>query len=155
MVLWPYINFNTPEQYMHEFDIAVVKQLSVDLTNEPGSLATMAEALTRVNVLIEGISVDSGKGVSRVHFVVDKPEEGSKVLVQLGENVTEKEILSIVPQVRSMGQIAKIARVLADEQINVDVIYLTSAEKGTHPTIYLSASNVSAHDVAARLSKLH
>ncbi|MFZ2593188.1 MAG: hypothetical protein WAX38_00240 [Minisyncoccia bacterium] len=137
-----------------EYAVKTVKQISVDLSNEPGTLAVFAESLTKASVLIEGISVESGHGVSRVHFVVDKPTEATAVLTELGENVSIKEILSVTLLERKMGQIAKIARMLADAQINIDVIYLTSAEQGTHPTIYISASNASVTDVAARLAAL-
>jgi hypothetical protein len=106
-------------------------------------------------VAIHGISVESGKGVSRVHFVVDNPERALEVLTELGENVSMKEILAVTIVERKGGEISRLARKLADEQINIDVIYLTSAEKGSHPTIYLSASNASVHSVKALLDSLH
>ncbi|MFM2414423.1 MAG: hypothetical protein RI911_116 [Candidatus Parcubacteria bacterium] len=139
----------------HEYDIAIVKQISVDLTNEPGTLAVFAETLARSNVAIHGISVESGHGVSRVHFVVNNTEKAIEVLTEIGENVSVKEILAVTINERKGGEISRIARKLADEQVNIDVIYLTSAEKGSHPTVYLSASNMGVHAVKALLSTLH
>jgi hypothetical protein len=139
----------------NHFDIVTVKQISVDLSNEPGTLATFAEALARLEVTITGISVESGRGVSRVHFVTSDADAAVKVLTEIGENVSIKEILAVTITERKGGEIAKIARKLADEQINIEVIYLTSAEKGSHPTIYLSASNAGVSQVKALLASLH
>lgn len=139
----------------HDFDITIVKQISVDLTNEPGTLAVFAESLSRRGAAIHGISVESGQGVSRVHFVVDHTEHAIEVLTEIGENVSVKEILAVTIAERKGNEVARIARKLADEQINIDVIYLTSAEKGSHPTIYLSASNAGVHSVKALLTSLH
>ena len=138
---------------MPEFAFDIVKQISVDLPNEPGSFAKLAEALASANVLIQGISVEAGYSVSRVHFVVDAGhiESAARVLAEQGEHESMKEILAVTILERKYGQIARIARILADAGINIDAIYLTSAAEGTKPTIYISATRESAQDVLARL----
>lgn len=132
---------------MSEFEFGIVKQISVDLANEPGTFAALTEALAADKVLILGISVESGHSVSRVHFVVDSPQNAMQVLAEKGEHVSMKDVLSVTVLERKYGQIARIARVLADAEINIEAVYLTSAAEGTKPTIYISATRVSVEDV--------
>ncbi len=132
---------------MSEFSFNIVTQISVDLSNEPGTFATLTEYLAKANVIILGISVESGYSVSRVHFVVDKPEDAVQVLEGEGERVETSSILAVTFLERKVGQITRIARALADKNINIETIYLTSAAEGTKPTIYISASRTSPEDV--------
>jgi hypothetical protein len=73
---------------MEEFSFTIVRELSVDLANEVGSFASLTEALAKAQVLIHGISVESGHSVSRVHFVVDNPNAALSILEQEGERVS-------------------------------------------------------------------
>ncbi len=132
---------------MQEFAFTIVTQLSVDLANEPGSLASLTEALADAQVLIHGISVESGHSVSRAHFVVNNSESAFAILEEQGEHVSKKDVLAVTILQRRVGQITRITRALADAHINIDTIYLTSAAEGTKPTLYISATRVPALEV--------
>ena len=132
---------------MRDFAFNIVKQVSVDLANEPGTFASLTEALAEANLLIHGISVESGHSISRVHFVVNRCDDAVRVLAERGEQVSTREILAVTILQRKVGQITHIARALADAGINIDTIYLTSAAEGTKPTIYISATRMSASEV--------
>jgi hypothetical protein len=132
---------------MREFAFNIVKQISVDLANESGSLATLMEGLLEVGVLVNGIMVDSGYSVSRVHFVVDKPEAALEVLARYGERVSQKDVLAITILERKKGQVTRMTRALANAHINIDTIYLTSVGEGTRSTIYISPGRVSPQKV--------
>jgi hypothetical protein len=133
---------------MSGFAFHIVKQISVDLANEPGRLAALIEALAEAQILILGISVESGHSVSRIHFVVDNsPDEAVRVLAKLGENVSMEDVLAITILERKGVELMRITRVLADANINIETIYLTSAAEGTKPTVYISATRVPAEEV--------
>ncbi|MEN9560812.1 MAG: hypothetical protein RIQ56_85 [Candidatus Parcubacteria bacterium] len=132
---------------MSEFALSTVRQINVDLVNEPGTFATLTETLSRAQVLIFGITVESGHRVSRVHFVVDNTDAALDALRHSGEVVSENTVVAVTILERKVGQITRIARALSEAGVNIDTIYLTSAQEGTKPTIYISATNVSADEV--------
>jgi hypothetical protein len=139
---------------MEEFSFTIVRELSVDLANEVGSFASLTEALAKAQVLIHGISVESGHSVSRVHFVVDNPNAALSILEQEGERVSAKDVLAVTLLERRVGQITRIARALADAEINIDTIYLTSAAEGTRPTIYISGTRATPSEIRECLEKI-
>ena len=100
------------------FDVAI------HLENRPGALAEMGEALGAAGISIEGGGgfVVGGQGV--VHFLFEDGMKAKCVLEQKGIHVDAvREVL--VQRLRQdvPGQLGKIARMMEQAGINIEVIY--------------------------------
>jgi hypothetical protein len=123
-----------------------MKDLTVILVNRPGTLADAFEALGSAGVdLIGGCGFPAGdEGVLHV-LVQDAPAarraiEGAGLEVRAERDVVVLDRLPAVP-----GSAGRVLRRIADEGVNVDLIYLT--EDGG---LVLSGEDVPALERAAR-----
>jgi len=100
------------------FDVAI------HLENKPGSLAEMGEALGAAGVSVEGGGgfVVGGRGVA--HFLFEDGLKAKSALEQKGIRVDAvREV--IVQRLRQdePGQLGKIARMMEQAGVNIEVIY--------------------------------
>ncbi|HVO72718.1 MAG TPA: hypothetical protein VMT35_01735 [Ignavibacteriaceae bacterium] len=98
--------------------------LAIQLENRPGTLAEMGEILGSAGISIEGggAFVIDGKGVA--HFLFEEGHAARKVLLEKGIKVAEiKEVLVQRLKQDLPGQLGKIARMMADAGVNIEVIY--------------------------------
>ena len=100
------------------FDVAI------HLDNRPGSLAEMGEALGAAGVSVDGGGgfVVGGRGVA--HFLFEDGMKAKSVLEQKGIHVDAvREV--IVQRLRQdePGQLGKIARMMEQAGVNIEVIY--------------------------------
>jgi len=100
------------------FDVAI------HLKNKPGSLAEMGEALGAAGVSVEGGGgfVVGGRGVA--HFLFEDGLKAKSALEQKGIRVDAvREV--IVQRLRQdePGQLGKIARMMEQAGVNIEVIY--------------------------------
>jgi hypothetical protein len=120
-------------------DVKKVTQIKVVLEHVPGTLAKVAEALTRADINIEGTcNMEGSDETMPLRLIVDKPLEAKKVIESLGDAVTMEECISIHNQDGGPGLIAKVARALGDASINIESIYQTSTGRGGDATTYIS-----------------
>jgi hypothetical protein len=101
-----------------------MKDLSIVLPNRPGALAEMGEALGRAGVSIEGggVFVTGGAGVA--HFLFADGAAARAALEAAGiEVVAEREVLVQRLNQSEPGQLGKIARLMADAGVNIEVMY--------------------------------
>lgn len=113
-------------------------QLSIDLPNNPGSLARMTDMLRAAEVNIEALFCNEGSNKTAVHVVVNDPETAKMVLREIGA-VKTTEVLAI-PIKNKPGAIAHIARMCAGHQINIRHIYATSL--GKDAMVYLCVDDI-------------
>ena len=113
-------------------------QLSIDLPNNPGSLARMTDMLRAAEVNIEALFCNEGSSKTAVHCVVNDPETAKMVLREVGD-VRATEVLAI-PIKNKPGAIAHIARMCAGHQINIKHIYATSL--GKDAMVYLAVDDI-------------
>lgn len=100
------------------FDVAI------HLENKPGSLAEMGEALGAAGVSVEGGGgfVVGGQGV--VHFLFEDGMKARSVLEQKGIRVDAvREVLVQRLRQDEPGQLGKIARMMENAGVNIEVIY--------------------------------
>jgi len=95
-----------------EFDITV--------PNKPGALADLAEQLAADAVNIKSISTS---GTDTIRLVTSDESTTRKVLTKAKLPWTESEILQ-VRLLNRPGELAKIARMLSREKINLDSVYI-------------------------------
>jgi len=102
-----------------------MKDIEVILQDSPGTLADLCELLAEGGINIEGISVTTYKGESPIHILVDDAD-GARAILEANwmDIISEKEVLlTEIPD--QVGALGKISRRLADNDINIEVVYLT------------------------------
>jgi uncharacterized protein YciI len=101
-----------------------VRDLAIRLENRPGALAEMGEALGRAGVSIEGGGAFVFDGKCLAHFLFEEAVAARKALDANGIAVlAEREVLVQRLNQDQPGQLGKIARMMAEAGVNIEVIY--------------------------------
>src|SRR5262245_35827003 len=107
-----------------------MRDLAIRLENRPGALAEMGEALGKSGVSIEGggaFLVD-GKGIA--HFLFEDGAAARRALEDAGiEVLDDREVLIQRLNQEQPGQLGKIARLMADAGVNIEIIYSDHANQ--------------------------
>ena len=120
----------------------VVPQLSVTLTNTPGSLASVTNALKDASVNINALCCTEQGDQTVVHLIVDNPEAAQPAL----EGASLAEVLELVMQ-NEPGAIDTIAQKCAAAGVNIRNIYATTHGDGA-ATVYVDVDDtVKAQEV--------
>ena len=104
--------------------------VSIELPDEPGSLARFGEALGAAGVSLEGGGVFTVQGVGYAHFLVEDGEAARAALEQAGlgtaaiRPVLIRRLKQEVP-----GQLGTIARALGDAGVNIETQYSDHANR--------------------------
>ena len=101
-----------------------MRDLAIRLENRPGALAEMGETLGSAGVSVEGGGgfVIDGKGIA--HFLFEDAGAARQALEAKGITVIEdREVLVQRLKQDQPGQLGKIARMMADAGVNIEVIY--------------------------------
>ena len=101
-----------------------MKDIAIQLENRPGALAEMGEALGNAGVSVEGGGgfVVDGKGIA--HFLVENAVAARNALEANGIRVfKDNEVLIQRLRQDQPGQLGKIARMMAEAGVNIEVIY--------------------------------
>jgi hypothetical protein len=105
------------------------KDLTVMLEDRPGALADLGEATGKAGINIDGMCGVLSEGTGVIHILVEDAEATRRALEGAGCDVREERDVLILRQgvdiVDRPGQTGEIMRRLADEAINVDLVYAT------------------------------
>ncbi len=101
-----------------------MRDLAIQLSDRPGALAEMGEALGRAGVSIEGGGawVVGGRGIA--HFLFTDGNAARRALESAGIRVlNDREVL--VQRLRQdvPGQLGKLCQRMADAGVNIEVLY--------------------------------
>lgn len=101
-----------------------MKDLAIRLTNNPGALATMGEALASAGVSVEGGGAWLSHQEGIAHFLVKDASKARAALNARGiEVIKENDILVQRLKQDEPGQLGKIARMMSDAGVNIEVVY--------------------------------
>ena len=102
------------------------KDLTIELDEKVGSVASAAEALGKAGVNIEGICgfVVGGKGVG--HVLVADPGKARQALQTAGARVTGEQDVLILDIEDKPGSLGKLTRKIADAGVNRNTVYLAT-----------------------------
>lgn len=107
-----------------------LKELRVSMEDKPGALAKLADALGKAGVNIESISAATSGGSGDIRILVADTAAARKALSAAGITVAGEREMTFVDLEDKPGSLAEAARKLADQQINVDTIYVVGASGG-------------------------
>jgi hypothetical protein len=123
--------------------VAVAKELSVMLKNQPGALAELCSKLAEKAVNILGLMVPEQSGVAPVRLVVNHTDVAKKIFDAMGVKYTEREVLN-VPLSDRPGALGKVTRKLADHGVNIKYAYATILKGAGKANIILGVADVDA-----------
>lgn len=113
-------------------------QIAVTLKDRPGELANFTKMLNDANININSITVSQIPGL--VLFIVDKTNEFIRLLNERNYEFSKKEITCVLlpNNPTSSEEIEKVAKVLGDNEVNIDFLYTTFLKKSPLLVIHLS-----------------
>ncbi len=117
-----------------------VRQLSIFLANEPGTLADVCDALAEQKINIFALSISDTCDHSVVRLVVSDPMKATHFLGDRGVLVVENDVL-LIENVNRPGTLAGIAHALAKAEINIEYAYLATSPKTEVGLAVLRVSN--------------
>ena len=100
----------------------MIKQISVFVENQPGSMMRVTSVLTESHVNIRAISTFDTPEFGILRLVVDDPAKAKESLTQNGFVTRVNEVIGA--ELRDeKGNLNEMLRILADGKINVNYIY--------------------------------
>ena len=106
-----------------------MKECSIQLTNHPGDLARVAQALARRGVNIKALAAVSVGGVAMAHILPDDIVVARSALEAANIRFTESEV-HIVLLENTAGMVGNVTSRLGDAGINLEALYVTGIADG-------------------------
>src|SRR6184192_601117 len=103
-------------------------QLAVFLSNRPGALARVCDALAKAGINIHALATSDTIDHSVVRMVVSDPTKTLMLLGETGALALESEVL-MIEGANEPGMLGKIAERLASADINIEYAYLAASPK--------------------------
>ncbi len=121
--------------------IEVANQLALFLANKPGMLTEVCDILTRAKINIYAISTSDTIDHSVVRLIVDNPKSAHALFEEYGTLVVENEVI-MIEGYNKPGSLSDIARVLADNKVNIEYAYCATSPSARSGLLILRPSNV-------------
>lgn len=119
--------------------VKLVKQYTVFLPNKPGALHSFVELFANEGINIIGISSEIHDESGIVKIAVDSDRKLSYILTRAGFTTLETTMISITIDDKP-GELIKLTKLLAENNINITTIYGTSS--GYPSRILLNVSDL-------------
>lgn len=117
------------------------REFKVTMEDKPGSLAKLTEALGKGGVNIEGIAAIPSGGKGDIRVVMGNAAGARQALQGAGITVEgEREVL-VVDLPHRPGELAKVARKLADAGVNIDSVY-SMGDRGGNRQVVLGVDDL-------------
>jgi hypothetical protein len=99
-------------------------QYAVGVTNEPGQLHAVAQALADEGINVHGLVSETMGKVGCVRFLAERSVRVRRAIETLGASAIEDPVVSVLLRHRT-GELARLAGLLADAGVNVKTAYGT------------------------------
>ncbi len=118
-------------------------QLTLYLKNRPGELARATKAFTAAKANIEGLSVAATSDVGLVQIIPSNVGMARRALNRARIPFTEQKVAILTLPDRP-GELAKVARKVAQKMININYLYATSppSKSGAECSVVISADDL-------------
>ena len=110
-----------------------MKELVVDVKDQPGELNKISEAFGKAGVNIMAVALYIIEGKGRIHLVVSDIKKGKSTLEGLKYKPTTGDVL-IIELKHSPGELARVTKLLAENKINIELVYGSGS---TYPSAQL------------------
>lgn len=110
-------------------EIERTTEIEVELENQPGTLAEVADTLASEGINIRGFACVAEGNTGTACFVTASPSRALTVLEDAGYEVGTNESL-FVPAPNEPGQLATLASRLGDSGVNIERTFVATGEDG-------------------------
>jgi hypothetical protein len=124
-------------------------QLAVFLSNRPGALARVCDALAKAEINIHALAISDSVDHSVVRMVLSDPTKALMLLGESGVLALENDVVMIESD-NEPGTLAKIAERLAAANVNIEYAYLATSPKSDKGLMILRPSDVDKAQRALR-----
>lgn len=101
-----------------------MRDIAVRISNRPGALAELGEALGQANISIQGGGAWVLDGVGIAHFLLADAAAARRALAAAGiEVLADREVLVQRLNQGLPGQLGRICRRMAEAGLNIEVLY--------------------------------
>ena len=121
----------------------IIKQLSVFLENKKGRICAAADVLAKNNINIRALSLADTSEFGILRLIVDKPEEGKKILNEAGIVVRVTDVLSLTMEDAPGGTLG-VLRLLAESGISVEYMYAFAGKESGKAFMIIQAEELEA-----------
>ena len=118
-----------------------ITQLSIFISNEPGSLAAMTRTLKECSVNIKAFNIAESSGFGVFRAIVDDPEGSYNKLKEKNLIVKKTDIVGVIVE-NTPGGLFSAAKVLGDANINIEYGY--ALEGGREPIMFFRVDDSAA-----------
>src|SRR2546427_3744948 len=118
-----------------------VKELNIQLENNPGALAKLCNALAGRKVNIVAFQTSTAERRSQVHLVVDNLAAAKTVLGAEGLTYTENDVAQVALPNRP-GELARVAGRLGEANININYAYAGIEPNTNAPLLFFGVAEV-------------
>jgi hypothetical protein len=98
----------------------------VRMDNAPGRLASLTELLAEAGVNIEALAAFGLDGEGVIRLIVDNAAAARRLMRDAGLAIEEHEVLTTFLE-NTPGQLAGVARRLADSGVNIEAVYVLNS----------------------------
>jgi hypothetical protein len=105
----------------------MVKDLTVELVNQPGTLADLGEALGNAGINIAGAAQVAAGERADMHILVDDAAAARSAIEGAGLKVSSERDVLVTDIKDQPGALGTIARRMASAGVNIELAYLTAA----------------------------
>ena len=112
----------------------MIRQISVFVENEPGSMLRVTSVLTEAHVNIRAISTFDTLEFGIMRLVVDEPDRAKESLTAKGFVTRVNEVMGAELK-DEKGNLNQMLKILADGEINVNYIYSFVIREGRAPVM--------------------
>ena len=120
-----------------------IKQLSIFLQNEIGSLSKPLEVLSQNNINIRAMSMADTSEFCILRLVVDNPIKGKEILEENNFLVKTVDIIGIEMN-DTPGGLTSVLKTLKDSNINLEYLYAFTHEKAGKAILLLHCDDIDA-----------
>jgi hypothetical protein len=107
-----------------------VEQISVLLRNEPGVLSKILESISNGNINILGLTINETAAFGELRLVVSDTQKTKVILEKIYVSYYVVKII-VISLPDKPGELMKIAKLLSDNDINIDYMYTLSAVRNS------------------------
>ena len=112
----------------------MIRQISVFVENEPGSMMKVTSVLTESHINIRAISTFDTPEFGIMRLVVDEPQRAKESLTAKGFVTRVNRVIGVELEDRK-GNLNQMLKILADGEINVNYIYSFVSREGRAPVM--------------------
>ena len=114
--------------------ITMIRQISVFVENQPGSMMNVTSVLTEAGVNIRAISTFDTPEFGIMRLVVDDPVSATNSLTAKGFVTRVSNVIGVELK-DEQGNLNQMLKILADGKINIDYIYSFVIREGKAPVM--------------------